>query len=403
MFGIFVFSLLVEFSLSDSVVRLFPRTAAELIELESFAQRADLDWWKDPSGIQEGADVRLRADQLYLVEALAGIERTTIIPDVDALQTQPGNATRFSRTKVGNFGCIDTYLPYGEIELLFEELVTKHADVARAVVIGHTFQGRAIRGVEVNIDATPKRGLFVDGGIHAREWIAPATAINILLNLLERQSEPDVHALLRAYTVTVVPVLNIDGFIYTHTTNRMWRKTRRPNPDGSFGVDANRNSNVEFCQRGASSVPSSDSYCGPFPESEPEVAATLAYIKSLGNVLVYWNLHSYGQEIIVPYAFTDAFDPPDHDDHIAAGWRFWEGIFNSTGMEYDAPRPPNGVYSGFLMDNLYINYGVKYSGLLELRDLGRYGFLLPEDQICEQGLEIWSGLLPHSAFAIAHP
>ena len=36
--------------------------------------------------------------------------------------------------------------------------------------------------------------------------------------------------------------------------------------------------------------------------------------------------------------------------------------------------------------------GIKYSYTIELRDQGRYGFLLPEDQIIPTGEETWAGV-----------
>jgi len=183
----------------------------------------------------------------------------------------------------------------------------------------------------------------------------------------------------------------------------MWRKTRRVNSDGSYGVDMNRNADVYFCSQGGSTTPSSDSYCGPYPNSEPELVATFDYIQKLGNVLVYWNLHSYGQELIIPYAYDHSIITPDREDHLRAGGLLWDGIYRATQVQYDGPRPPNGIYSGFAMDYIYINLGVKYSGLIELRDTGTYGFLLPESQICANSLEIWEGFKLHALFAAVHP
>lgn len=52
--------------------------------------------------------------------------------------------------------------------------------------------------------------------------------------------------------------MNVDGFIYTHTNYRMWRKNRRRNSGGSYGVDLNRNLDSGWGRRGASSDPRSD-------------------------------------------------------------------------------------------------------------------------------------------------
>ncbi|KAL7642064.1 UNVERIFIED_CONTAM: hypothetical protein RMT77_007938 [Armadillidium vulgare] len=48
--------------------------------------------------------------------------------------------------------------------------------------------------------------------------------------------------------------------------------------------------------------------------------------------------------------------------------------------------------AGNTIDFAYKN-GIVYSFTLELRDKGRYGFLLPEDQILPTSEETWAGLL----------
>merc|ERR1711874_186033 len=74
----------------------------------------------------------------------------------------------------------------------------------------------------------------------------------------------------------VMPLLNPDGYEYSRTTDRLWRKNRAPPPDGSdcYGVDLNRNWDVVGYGLGSvSGNPCSEVYKGPAKNSEPEVAA----------------------------------------------------------------------------------------------------------------------------------
>lgn len=48
--------------------------------------------------------------------------------------------------------------------------------------------------------------------------------------------------------------------------------------------------------------------------------------------------------------------------------------------------------AGASPDWVYQELGVKYSYLVELRDRGRRGFLLPPDQIVPSGEELWEAL-----------
>ena len=62
----------------------------------------------------------------------------------------------------------------------------------------------------------------------------------------------------------IVPVLNPDGYEYTFTGDRMWRKTRKPSPGNRCpGADPNRNWDSAFGTTGVSRNPCSDTYPGP--------------------------------------------------------------------------------------------------------------------------------------------
>ncbi len=93
---------------------------------------------------------------------------------------------------------------------------------------------------------------------------------------------------------TIVPILGGGG---------MWRKNRRNN-GGSYGVDLNRNYGPmpywDSPYGGSSTTPSSDTYRGTAPFSEPETAAIRDFIgsKNLSNTL---NYHTYGNYLIYPY------------------------------------------------------------------------------------------------------
>ena len=55
---------------------------------------------------------------------------------------------------------------------------------------------------------------------------------------------PPIRQLVNRRRLFFVPIVNPDGYVYNEATNPdgggMWRKNRRDNGDGSFGVDPNR-------------------------------------------------------------------------------------------------------------------------------------------------------------------
>lgn len=81
--------------------------------------------------------------------------------------------------------------------------------------------------------------IFIEAGIHAREWIAPATATYLLDQLL-RSNDPVIMDMAQNIDWYIVPITNPDGYEYTHTMNRNWRKSRSPVSLVCYGVDQNR-------------------------------------------------------------------------------------------------------------------------------------------------------------------
>ena len=68
-----------------------------------------------------------------------------------------------------------------------------------------------------------------------------------------------------SYDFYIFPIVNPDGFAYTQTTDRMWRKNRQTTPTAScVGRDINRNWPSHWDQRGgASTSPCEEDYKGP--------------------------------------------------------------------------------------------------------------------------------------------
>lgn len=62
--------------------------------------------------------------------------------------------------------------------------------------------------------SSSKKKIFVSGGQHAREWIAPATAVYVLTQLITLyKSDPAVTALLDTTEFYIVPLVNVDGYV----------------------------------------------------------------------------------------------------------------------------------------------------------------------------------------------
>src|SRR5690606_22812703 len=82
---------------------------------------------------------------------------------------------------------------------------------------------------------------------------------------------------------------------------RSWRKNRRNNGNGSYGVDLNRNYGFMWGTGGASKSPSSEVYMGTEPFSEPETSAIRDFVRSKTNTKVLLTFHTFSELILYPW------------------------------------------------------------------------------------------------------
>ncbi len=261
--------------------------------------------------------------------------------------------------------------------------------------IGKSFEGRDIPLVKITNfnSAAPKKAIWWNGGQHAREWISPATVMYQVNKLLTTDS-PQVDAWLNAFEFYVTPIQNPDGYEFTRTPgNRLWRKNRRRNSDGSYGVDLNRNWDEHWGVVGTSKSPSSDVYQGEGPLSEPETKAIADYILSLPNKYAGIDFHSYSQLVLRSWGWTKTSSKNEAALKVL-GDGMSAAIKNTSNVDYKSIKGAQ-LYpaSGCMDDWMSAKAGMGGGGwTIELRDTGSYGFILPARFINPVGEEIWSAM-----------
>jgi carboxypeptidase A4 len=133
--------------------------------------------------------------------------------------------------------------------------------------------------------STPK------SGIHAREWISPASVTYIIQELIENREANTWADNLDFY---IVPVVNPDGYEYTHNGNRLWRKNRRdPQLGRCSGTDLNRNFGYKWGGAGSSKDRCQEIYAGSAPFSEPETQAIQRFVTGLGASVRVCKMHCF--------------------------------------------------------------------------------------------------------------
>ncbi|MCL4130309.1 UNVERIFIED_CONTAM: hypothetical protein GTU68_012983 [Idotea baltica] len=194
-----------------------------------------------------------------------------------------------------------------------------------------------------------------------------------------------------------MPVNNPDGYAYTWSDDRMWRKNRRKyDEDLCYGVDINRNFDDNFGGLGTSSNSCSETYHGPSAASEPETVATQDGIKDLvanADLQILYSIHSYSE--LWMYAFGYTYDlPPEAPELDAVSKIGVDALYAVNGILYEYGPIADTIYpaASTTVDYAYAQ-GIANSFTLELRDTGEYGFILPADQITPVGEETWAGLI----------
>lgn len=216
----------------------------------------------------------------------------------------------------------------------------------------------------------------------------------------EHACDLELEQLLRRYTFYIMPVLNPDGYEYSHTHNRLWRKTRSTSNHPIYrhfclGADPNRNYDARHGSTGSSSHPCSQTYAGATPFTEPETRHQSNFVYAhRANMKMYISFHSYSQLILLPYSHSKQ-PTADHKDLESVGQAAAKAIERTHGTQYRVGPSASMLYtaSGTASDWAYEKAGVKYSYTIELRDTGAYGFLLPRHQIIPTGEETFNGLL----------
>ncbi|NUR64481.1 MAG: zinc carboxypeptidase [Streptomyces sp.] len=220
------------------------------------------------------------------------------------------------------------YRPYsGSGGLKQEILATAQANpgLTKAVSIGKTVNGQDILAVKLTKNAKntkdgAKPAVLYMSNQHAREWITPEMTRRLLHYYLDHyKTDQRIKKIVDSTELWFVVSANPDGYDYTFsgTDQRLWRKNLHDNNgDGSIaigdGVDLNRNFSYKwgYDDEGSSPNPTSETYRGAGPGSEPETKALDAFEKRIGFTYGI-NYHSAAELLLYGVGWQVATDTPD--------------------------------------------------------------------------------------------
>jgi len=285
-------------------------------------------------------------------------------------------------------GINGAYHSYKELEADLKSLENAHPSIVDLHTIGTSLEDRNIYAVKIsdNVDRDEEEaGVLFLGCHHAREWISVEVPFLLARWLAEGyEGNPAIRELVDRSEIWIVPLLNPDGLEYSINVYRYWRKNRRANADGTFGVDLNRNYGYMWGRddQGSSAEPDAGDYRGVSAFSEPETRAVRDLF--LGrNFLAAVSYHSYSQSILYPWGFTDI--PTGKDDLLRGLGLEMAGLIQTVnGRSYACGRAASSLYvtNGDLADWTFGVSGIpSYTIELPPVDIQHGGFFNAEDEI----------------------
>uniref|UniRef100_A0A182YQ50 Peptidase M14 domain-containing protein n=1 Tax=Anopheles stephensi TaxID=30069 RepID=A0A182YQ50_ANOST len=455
--------------------RIFVHTEEQLQRLEDYRQSPQgvrLHWWSNPSLVRP-ADVLVppgvKGDSLREFLDEEGLRYEPTIRDVgQAIAYENPRLTRREQMQMelrnGHPLTWYRYHRYGDIVKFMHYLQRRFPQRVQLLHIGRSYEGRPVTVVRVSFAThRPKRSrkpakkrpaIFVEAGARGNQWIGPAVATWLLNRLVDvpetlqgANSTPSSETVdlktVQSYDWFILPVLNPDGYEYSHRHDRMWSKNRsnqtQQTPSGvgqallssainwwnahkpqlteetdseeiCHGVDLNRNWAYRL-QQATDPIyrtPCSNSYAGSEPFSEPESRAVRDFLLTKRrNLRLYLSLQAYGQVLSYP----ELENVSGTRDSERYGLETFGDVHEMASVGLDAMRTEAGEFLYSLEPEAgpqtygtatcYARHGagIRYSYTLRLPDKGTHGLLLPPSSIVPIGrdvFELLKGMIEYS-------
>ncbi|KAH8291681.1 hypothetical protein KR018_005294, partial [Drosophila ironensis] len=467
--------------------RLKPQDEAQVRALEEFKKGEDgvkMHWLKGPS-LRGLTDVLVAPKMLVDFQGTLnyeGIAHEVLIFDVgkaiayERSKEDYLHTTRPSKLKpsvAGGSGVApwmtwSRYQNHDEIVKYLELVRMKHPQLVELIHIGRSYEGRPLIVVKIEskdrsslgdnpAQKRPKRrrktgqanAVFVEAGAQGLAWIGPASAtwmIAEILRLMKSNKTNEDMDFVRNTTWYVMPVLNPDGYAYSHEYDRFWRKSRSqhqaPPPSGildsamtwlqqkqrgpektCYGVDLDRNWLYHWGKRGSSKAPCNEFYAGPAPFSEPETKAVSDFLMDYRTQIkvastpksplfcviiipplvfqLYISLQAYGQVVSYPVKANSTFNSERLDDFLDVAMVGTDGLRkkgSKSRYKVDASNDLVEQRSGCADAFAAYEIGIPFAYTIQLADNGVHGYLLPSSAIeptARDAFEIISGMVDY--------
>ncbi|XP_030028982.2 zinc carboxypeptidase [Manduca sexta] len=380
-----------------TLYKILPKNLNEVKVLKNlYDSDARFDFWKHPAPNAEYVTVVSAPKDKGELEGLLNRNGISFEIAMQNIQEAMDKETvgQYTRSNIRSMRW-DRYYPIEQVYAWLDDLAREYPSLVTIEIAGHSYEGRDIKGVKIS-HGEGRRIIFLETNTHSREWIA-VTSVCYLINELLTSTDPETMAAAREFDWYIFPSANPDGFAWTHTGYRLWRKNRRPVGQNleEIGVDLNRNWNSNWLVWGSAIDPSLINYAGPGPFSEPETRTLATYLRSLkGRIDMYLSMHAAGQMLLIPYGNTS--EPLDnYYDALNIGRRAMGALSVRYGTEYTTGNVVEVIdrITGLTADWVKEHLKVPLVYMYELRDKGTYGHLIPPELILPSAEETTDSII----------
>ena len=223
------------------------------------------------------------------------------------------------------------YHSYDEVTQILRNYVSSYPSICRLDSIGPSYEGRWVYVLKISdepqLEDSTEPGILFDALHHSREWATIETILFYADTLTSGYgTDPTITALVDSNQIWLIPIVNVDGYVYDYPAQNYWRKTREPY-GGAIGTDPNRNYNGalnadphgDWCSvppnGQITNYPSSQTFCGAYSGFADIVDAMMKFHRE-HDVNANISYHSYAEEVIWPWAYTSSTTHKQTPDSI---------------------------------------------------------------------------------------
>lgn len=354
------------------------------------SNKSNSDWMLDIVEEEKATAALIKADR---VEVAACLNRT-------AGFWKPVEASTVVYTESAFFDC---FRPHDDVFAFLDALTAQNsALMTKLPNVSQTFEGRAIPAYRLSTTTTKttkaKNALYVQSLIHAREWQAGSSTFYTIAKLLDelRRGNARVTTLFESFDWYFVPIVNIDGYIYSGTVDRYWRTNRRVvDADGKpiEGVDLNRNFGPTELFNHKPELVDDETYPGEKPLSEPSTAGVFQFLTSLENLSGVIDMHTFGGDVLRPFSNRPGEAPAPFGPLLKTLADRVSATLSKHAKTPYSSKTGAGLYEayGCFDDSVFLAYNFTVPSLTI--EVEGDDFIVPQSSIRPVGSAIFHGLL----------